>query len=414
MIQAQLMGVAGSDKDRAIDDEEESVDETLNLSPVFVGTGDQRRPFTAVTSATSAIAHGPFLTGHDTYPEAADEPGAEVHQPTRPTTSPNPRRRQVASLPPVAPPSPAQSEFTLLKQRAYDLEPIPGYPLHYYDAILDDLQRERIQQATLSKFSEGERLNRAINHVIEARSEQAKLDCQRETQDKVRDQQSIVYREIAEYDRETERQHQLITEEYMREREKLESQQQRALDDHVLRWNSAAKRRQYNRASVKLIVQRRMRAVLLQQCRFTDAEQVDGIITNLEAAERVYAQKQMERDYSDSVGKLAIKHQGEIETLDMKVLVQHAQLRRKREIERMILLNREMKLKKREDAAKDKEKLWVQHGGGREKGAPSRAGGSKLTLTATMPNPKALTTIELPLLQKIDPPKRSNNARSFS
>jgi hypothetical protein len=301
----------------------------------------------------------------------------------------------------------------LLKQRAISLEPILGYPLHYYDAILDDFLRDRMGQAASCEFREGEKMNRAINHVVDTRSEQAKLDCQKEAQDKVREQQSQLSHELAEYDQETERLHRQVRENHMRERQKLEAAQQRAMDMNVERWNSVAKRRQYNRASANLIVQRRMRAVLLQQCRFKDAEQVNAIICALEATERIYAQKQMSRDYAESVGKLAAKHEGEIQSLDTKAMVQHAQLRRKRETERMVLVNREMKRKTREDEARDKDKLWVQHGPGRDKlsgGASRSGGGSKLNLHATMPNAKELTTIELPLLQKTDAPRRTTPA----
>jgi hypothetical protein len=301
-----------------------------------------------------------------------------------------------------------------LKRRAYALEPIPGYPLNYYDQVLDDFLRQRIQQATSHGFQKGERMNQAINHVIETRSEQAKLNCQRETQDMVKEQQMRLAQDLADFDRETERLRREILADTEREREKLEASQAYARDLLAERWNSDPKRRQYNRASVNLITQRRMRAVLLQQNRFTDAEQVNGIVENLEDRETRESHELIGRDYAASAGRLAAKHEGELEHLEIKSVVAQAQLNRRRQMERMILVHRELKLTTREEEAKDKDKLWVMRSGRGKRGPQPRGGGSKLSLTATMPKAVDLTTIRLPPLQKIPSQRRTFRPQSPS
>jgi hypothetical protein len=150
--------------------------------------------------------------------------------------------------------------------------------------------------------------------------------------------------------------------------------------------------------------------MLLQQCKFQDAEQVQKIVDRLDGIEREQARKQMVHAYADNVRKLGEKHDGEIDYLETRYKVQQFELTRKRKAERALILYKQKRNDKIGEVAKDKEKIWVERSllSPRTSG---RGGNSRMKSAPQIPIEKTATTIQLPPLELMRPSRKYDSAR---
>jgi hypothetical protein len=299
-----------------------------------------------------------------------------------------------------------------------DLLPIVGRDLSDYDALLQDFYEERIAHIQTHGFQDGEGLNEAILHVQCTKEEQVKLNFQNEALRDYEHQLSMLERDLAEFDTAATRKLLQLDERLASERDKLLADQTRELERNDSIWQSAAKARQYNRASVQLVVQRRQLASLLQQCRFAEAEQVQRIIKRTDATERENIGKLMQHDYNDAVAKLMAKHENELDFFNTTGAAQRAQLMQQIEAERIALVKRRKKIEKRGEDASNKDKVWalahVRHAAAISREVVMSRGSAKKTVMVAPPPIQAEVpeqTIILPRLQLGKHARKAQTAR---
>jgi hypothetical protein len=356
-------------------DEDLKVDETLQLGPL----------------------DSPFLTAHQTYPEDNDAP---VHPPQ---TSPPVKRRPARSAP--TPPG----DLTNLRDRSLLKKPILGYTPADYREVLSNLMSDRTEQALAHNFDDGAMLNEAIRHLQEAQREQAKLDMQREHLEKCQKAKEELSAEVAAFDATTARMLGEIQREFDEKVALAFEKQEKEMQEHFEQWNSVRKLRQYNTASGNLIVQRRQLALLLKQCQFEEAAQVQKGVDKLTMIEQIEARKQMQKDYSDNVRRIAEKHDAEIDMLRSALMVRQTQLVHGRQNQKLIFLRRQRKIEKKTEEAGDKDKLWAQ----RARPPVSKPGHTPKSEdgTQTIKLGPAPTTIQLPPLTLERPMRRYSTTK---
>jgi hypothetical protein len=120
--------------------------------------------------------------------------------------------------------------------------------------------------------------------------------------------------------------------------------------------------------------------------------------------------KAMQQDYNDSIKKLGERHAAELQVLDAAENVKISQLYQRRQITRMIYMNKEKKLEKRGEDAANREKVWVM--------AQAQKGSIISRLGTIAPAPKVMkaqplsTTIRLPPLQMNAPVRGQGEAQT--
>ena len=129
-------------------------------------------------------------------------------------------------------------------------------------------------------------------------------------------------------------------------------------DEH---WNSAKKQRTYNHSTNNLNALRSKLSFLLVDGRFKDAEEVQKQVNERTAFELANHTEIMKNDHDTSLRFLREKHIDEIDTFEKNCLVELEKFRQDRTKLRQSYLNRQLKLKTKEEIISDPNKLWM-HG----------------------------------------------------
>jgi hypothetical protein len=276
-----------------------------------------------------------------------------THAP-RPPSSSGSRSPRVFSR--IAPPP---ISYEKLRELALLIRPIPGRSMGEYDALIEDFHAQLVLHRNEHQYEEGRKLNDVLAHVKNEKENQRKVDLQREAIEANEMDRSIILEKLDDFDAETKRQLHELEEQLMEERKKLQEEQKHEFDRHDGRWTSVPKERQYRSASVKLLENRRQLDLLLEKSEFAEAEEVAAVIQQREAAEEEGMANLRQHDYDETVKLLTARHESELEGFDERAAVVIAQLLQRRDRERLAFANRQQKVKKREQVAKNKERIWA-------------------------------------------------------
>jgi hypothetical protein len=238
-------------------------------------------------------------------------------------------------------------------------ESLSGHTLDEYVGLLLDLYDRRVAQAERQRCRTGGRLNAAIERARAARDEQEKRELQHRALREYEEQQSELDSRCRAFDARAARQLDELEAVLARERSELEAAHEKRLRQAHAEWTGPQKLLAYDRASLHLIVQRRQLELLLRQCRFEEAEQVQRLVSRLEEREAAQARAAMQRDYFDAVRRLTLSHERAVECLDARSVTRKTELRRNLEIERSQLVNREKMLRNRGKDASNVDKVWA-------------------------------------------------------
>lgn len=251
-----------------------------------------------------------------------------------------------------------QDQLLKFRDHALKGEPIVGLSEMQYNQVMDYLIEERNECAAENQFKALFRLGKAYESVYNSMLERRKVAAQQEALDEHRTQLAHIKEEINKYDVETECLIKDLLEEKKQQRMRLMETHERQLDLHASEWSSARKVRQYNRASHNLIMWRKQFKLLVAQCRFSEADQVQHLINRAEKSEQADAHRLMQRDFENSLKKLEEKQKGERELYEQQASLQYQQLTRKRDRLRIALLNKLKKIEQNGEKIKDREKVW--------------------------------------------------------
>ena len=282
-----------------------------------------------------------------------DEETSQPIEPQRIQTPSSPRRRQNIQ-------KNKHNEYSLqeLREIALRCEQLPSISEEQYNSVLDQLVKERQQFAKEQNFEESIKFTNAINYMVNTKTTHQRREALRDVENKYRDQIRSIEDEIHDFDTETRKLIRQQAEEQEMTYQRLLKQHRQEEDDHLARWSSDAKVRQYNRASAQLSQLRKQARLLIQQCRFPEAEAVTAQIKELEKKEVHNAHEAMQRDYEASADQMAKRHALELENCEQKFSVNQRNLTMKRKRLRAALENKLEKVKHSMERECDEEKVW--------------------------------------------------------
>ena len=273
--------------------------------------------------------------------------------PETPPTSPRRTRSKQNDDEPLT-----DEEVMQYRDQALRNVPIRGLSDMQYEQIMDELVNERNETVKTNNFEESDRFNAAYELVQRCMIERQKNEAVSESVKQYEEQLKAAKDLVKQFDEETEAQLKALKEAKANQMAAINENHENQLDKHTLEWTSDKKVRQYNRASHTLINLRKQFKLLVQQCRFKEAGEVQKIIATHEAHEKEEAHLQMQRDFDESLRKLQARQEKEKETYRSQAAVQIEQLKQKRARLRVAVINRLNKVEKIGETAKDPEKVW--------------------------------------------------------
>lgn len=288
----------------------------------------------------------------DAEPSHAEaETEVVVHEPEEPTEKPHKRRRKSRAK---------DHDKEKLKEIALRCETLPPISDEEYNELLETLVSERLVYAKSDNYEKSILYTKAINFMVGNKETHLKKIAYKNAEDKYNAQIKEVEQELADFDAETKEQLRKLAEEQESAWQKLLKLHEKENDEHVERWSSEAKTRMYNRASNQLSGLRKQARLLIQQCRFEEAELLAKSIKEMEANEREHAHLMMQRDYESSVKSLEKRHQLEEDNQQQKTQVLTRNLVQRRARLRVALENKLQKAKALKDRECTEDKIWNQ------------------------------------------------------
>ena len=249
-------------------------------------------------------------------------------------------------------------ELENLKKQAIEQEPLEVDD----NAILEDLllllSEERRQLAAQHDFKESQRRNEAIGYVMECQSWLQKIEAQKASMEDVQQRQEELEKQLEDFDIESREIRHKTKKKLRRKRNKLIKKHNVQIEELEEQWSSEEKTRLYNKSSNTLICLRRQLALLLQQCRFEDAADVQKQIDDRQRYEEDQNHNQMQQDFNEVYNKLKSRQADDLTYFDQNAEMELKKLYKRREKLRQALVNREKKIQDKSDTAQDADKLW--------------------------------------------------------
>ncbi|OHT00622.1 hypothetical protein TRFO_32687 [Tritrichomonas foetus] len=249
-------------------------------------------------------------------------------------------------------------ELEALKKQALDQEPLEVEDNTVLEDLLLLLSEERRQLAAQHEFKESQRRNEAIGYVMECQTWLHKLEMQKSTMQNYEQRQSEFDQQCEEFDMETRAMRHRMKKKLRHKREKLLDEQEKEVKELEDFWASEPKVRLYNRSSNTLICLRRQLALLLQQCRFDEAADVQAQVDARQKLEETENYNLMQREFNEVFNKMKTRQTEDLQYFDQKAEMEMKKLNRRREKLREALVNREKKIHEQGDLAKDVDKVW--------------------------------------------------------
>lgn len=253
------------------------------------------------------------------------------------------------------------SEIQALKEKAKREDPLTKATTAQLEELLYVLNQEKKGYARDHRYKEGLKCNNTIAYV----TKQYEIAKKKENQDAAREVFTEVNNQFEEsfkiFDDETKKLEKDLLEDQKKRRALLTEAKEKELNDFDSRWNSDIKQRLYNRSTNNLNSLRRQLSFLLVDSNFKDAESVQKQVnerTQLEAADH---HEIMQSDHDTALKFLIEKQQQEIQYFEDDCAVELEKLRQDRTKLRQAYLNRQLKLKTKEEIIADPDKLW-KHG----------------------------------------------------
>ncbi|OHS94694.1 hypothetical protein TRFO_39138 [Tritrichomonas foetus] len=257
------------------------------------------------------------------------------------------------------------NELNKLKERAKKEEPLNGVSIEQFQELLYVLNAERKNFAREKRFKEGLRYNKIINHVNDYYLRAQKLENQSREKEILAEKKAIFENDFTEFEKQSKELEKELIQKQKQQRETLLKNHQIELDELDGRWASDKKQRIYNRSTNHLIQLRRQMHFMLVQSRFAEAEEVQKLI-NLRTKEEMQNHHElMQKDFDEALIYLKNKQKNEVETFDEFARVALEKLRQDREKLKRGYLNKQLKLRMKEDIANDPDRLWVHGAMGR-------------------------------------------------
>jgi hypothetical protein len=231
-------------------------------------------------------------------------------------------------------------------------------PTELLEEVLRELQERRKKLAASRRFQEGAKVQSAIEYLTAFQLSRQKGELQRAALTEHQKQVDATEDECRAYESETKRMIKERTGEQKTKREELVERHQQERRELNAQWNSRRNQRMYNRPSHRVAALRHQEALLAAQYRFEEANELSAAIHEHVRQELLQKSKARQEDYEQSLAKLKVKQQAEIESFDKHAKLEIDQLNQQRATQRRTLDNKVKKLEAKGEMIMDADRCW--------------------------------------------------------
>lgn len=246
-----------------------------------------------------------------------------------------------------------------LREMAKNEEPLDCATSQQIESLLSILQDEKKILAKNKFFKEANACSNVISYV----SKYQEASKKRENQVIAKKNFSVVKQNFDEsfrkFDEETKALERELT---IKQEDRLEAflnNQQEEMNEFELRWNSDKKLRTYNKSTSKLNNMKMRIPYLLIDNQFEEAEASEKDIANKTRQEVFDRYFTMQSDYDRALRHLLKKQEQELDQFRNDCYVELDKFEQDRKKLRQGYLNRELKLKTKEEIIDNPDKLWI-------------------------------------------------------
>lgn len=287
-------------------------------------------------------------------------PNPRFAQTARPNTGRGTMRTTAHTL--YTQPTYRTSEFSHdlheMLSRAKKQKSLDNYSVHQFEELLGLLHQERKKLATDHRFSEGDTINRIIDHVNKYYVKAKTKENQQIERIQFEKKNSEFENQFKLFDDETKTlEEELLQNQANRTQEMIE-RHQNEFDRFEERWTSDQKQRIYNKGTNHLLSLHNSLKQLLVQSRFQEAQAVQQQIDERSQLEEADHFDLIQHDYNESLRNLQDRQQLEMESFQEKLNIELNTFRQQRKRLRQAYVNRQIVMKTHEDLINDPEKLW--------------------------------------------------------
>lgn len=227
-----------------------------------------------------------------------------------------------------------------------------------YEELLAKLADMRQQKIESHQYEAGQKTNAALVYVNECRILGAKKTLQADANQKYQEEQENYRIQLEAYHQETKDLINNLKQKTLNSRNELLKLQSEQREDFCVKWTSPEKLRIYSHASAKLVSYRKQLNDLLEQCRFSEAKYIQGLVDETEAQEKINAKMTMQHDFDIALKKLLDKQQDELDFFDKNAELKLTQLQNERKRGLYPFQNKQKRLDVMGQNCKNAEKIW--------------------------------------------------------
>jgi hypothetical protein len=229
---------------------------------------------------------------------------------------------------------------------------------HLLEEVLHELHERRKELAASRRFKEGAKVQSAIEYLIAFHLSREKEEVQEAALTDYQKQVHVTEEEGRAYDSETKRLIKELTHKQKTKRQGLVERHRRDRLELNAQWDSRRNERMYNSPSYWVTALRHQETLLAAQHRLDEANDVSTAIQKHVRDELRHRSKIRQEDYDQSLAKLKVKQQAEIEFFDEHAKLQIEQLKQQRATQRRTVENKVKKVEARGELVNDADRCW--------------------------------------------------------
>jgi len=235
-------------------------------------------------------------------------------------------------------------ELIDLKERAIKLETLHDIDEETYIDLMFVLAAEKKKYALNKNYEDGEKINKAVNHVQKCINESKVSQDHQNKAAIIQEQRNGVIKDIDVFDCQTKEMIADLRKDIHLKRTELMMKHEQKVNEHEEMWKSDSIIKQYNRLSPELLSMKTQINALVSQSHFIEANLMLNEYNNLKSVEEKKMHLQMQHDFDESLKHLLIKQENELKLFEITAKGRMDKLLAKRDTERTSLMKRQTKI----------------------------------------------------------------------
>ena len=257
-----------------------------------------------------------------------------------------------------APPDSNISIPPAIKAKALKLQPLGKKPPQFYDALLEELKKDRESEIEKGNYKKIPTYLAAIEYVNSLKVDAQKQFLMQSAEQSYKEDLEAIKKALVDFDAETTNTLKEMNDKNTAAKAEFKQKQDADQKEFIAEWRTENKLRLYNHASQNLLFKRRQLALLYQSKKYDQLDILAAQIKELETKESEEAQYTMMKDFKAAAKKFKEKQKDDLEKFDDAFNLQKNAYIVKRNSERDVLLHMIRKVEVKNASISDQEKLW--------------------------------------------------------